>query len=67
MVNFYEIGNSVASALFEYDTSKIVHIKNKKVGFVNRFIQLLIIGYVIGYVGIWYIVNIYSLAYNDFE
>ena len=37
-----------STAAFEYDTAKIVHIKNKKVGLMNRFIQLLIIGYIIG-------------------
>ena len=33
---------------FEYDTEKIVHIKSKKVGLINRLIQLVIIGYIIG-------------------
>lgn len=33
---------------FEYDTAKIVHIKNKKVGLLNRLVQLGIIGYIIG-------------------
>ncbi|CAB3990047.1 P2X purinoceptor 4-like [Paramuricea clavata] len=61
MVNFYKIGNSVASALFEYNTSKIVHINSKKVGFVNRLIQLLIIGYVIGYA------IIYKKGYQKFD
>lgn len=39
---------SVAEAIFEYDTAKIVHIKSKKVGLINRMIQLLIIVYIIG-------------------
>lgn len=38
---------SLVSALFEYDTAKIVHIKNKKVGMMNRLIQLGIVGYII--------------------
>ena len=38
-----------ATAAFEYDTAKIVHIKNKKVGIMNRIVQLGIIGYMIGY------------------
>lgn len=32
---------------FEYNTPKIVHIKNKKVGILNRLVQLAILGYVI--------------------
>lgn len=35
------------STAFEYDTPKIVHIKNKKVGILNRLVQLAILGYVI--------------------
>ena len=34
-------------AAFEYDTPKIVHIKNKTVGLVNRLVQLIIIGYIV--------------------
>ena len=34
-------------AAFEYDTPKIVHIKNKTVGLVNRLVQLAIIGYIV--------------------
>ncbi|XP_033748949.1 P2X purinoceptor 4-like isoform X2 [Pecten maximus] len=40
---------SAISIFFEYDTPKIVHIKSKKVGVINRFLQLVIIGYIIGY------------------
>ena len=40
--------NTFITATFEYDTAKIVHIKNKKVGFMNRLVQLGIIGYIIG-------------------
>lgn len=35
---------------FEYDTPKIVHIRSKKVGIINRLIQLAILGYIIGWV-----------------
>lgn len=37
------------SHLFEYDTPKIVHIRNKKVGSLYRLFQLGIIGFMIGY------------------
>ncbi|OWF38786.1 P2X purinoceptor 4-like isoform X3 [Mizuhopecten yessoensis] len=40
---------SAISIFFEYDTPRIVHIKSKKVGVINRFLQLVIIGYIIGY------------------
>ncbi|XP_061197439.1 P2X purinoceptor 4-like [Saccostrea echinata] len=46
---------------FEYDTPRIVHIKSKKVGVINRFIQLCIIGYVIGYA------IIFKKGYQDFD
>ncbi|PRD22779.1 UNVERIFIED_CONTAM: P2X purinoceptor 4 [Trichonephila clavipes] len=35
-------------SLFEYYTPKIVLIKNRKVGVLNRFVQLAIISYIIG-------------------
>ena len=38
----------IIMAVFKYDMAKIVHIKNKKVGLMNRLVQLIIIGYVIG-------------------
>ena len=38
---------SMVSAVVEYDTAKIVHIKNWKVGLMNRFIQLAIVSYII--------------------
>lgn len=41
---------SVSSAVLEYDTPKIVHIKNKKVGFLNRLVQVAIVLYIIVYV-----------------
>ena len=34
--------------IYEYDTTKIVTINSKTVGIVNRFIQLVIIAYLIG-------------------
>lgn len=37
------------AVFFEYDTPRIVHIRSKKVGVINRLIQLVIIGYIIGY------------------
>ena len=40
--------SSFITAVFEYDTAKIVHIKNKKVGLMNRLVQLGIVGYIIG-------------------
>lgn len=40
---------AVVGAFFEYDTPKIVHITNKKVGVINRLCQLVIIGYIVGY------------------
>lgn len=46
---------------FEYDTPRIVHIQSKKVGVINRLIQLCIIGYVIGYA------IIYKKGYQDFD
>ena len=38
----------VVKAVFHYETIKIVDIKNKKVGALYRFIQLIILTYVIG-------------------
>ena len=48
MVTCSEACSTFAAAVLEYDTSKVVHIKSKKVGAINRLIQLVIIGYVIG-------------------
>ena len=39
---------SLTAILFHYETVKIVDIKNKKVGALYRFIQLIILAYVIG-------------------
>jgi P2X purinoceptor 4 len=52
MVNIKEsllwLGSLGISTVFEYDTPKYVHIKNKKIGLLNRLIQLAIVAYVIG-------------------
>ncbi|XP_058963911.2 P2X purinoceptor 4-like isoform X1 [Pocillopora verrucosa] len=50
MVTCGQVCDTVLAAVFEYDTAKIVHIKSKRVGVINRLIQLVIIVYVIGYV-----------------
>ncbi|XP_076435092.1 P2X purinoceptor 4-like isoform X2 [Babylonia areolata] len=44
---------SAFSMFFEYDTPRIVHIRSKKVGVLNRLVQLTIIGYIVGYVIVW--------------
>nr|XP_034953777.1 P2X purinoceptor 4 [Zootoca vivipara] len=41
------------SFLFEYDTPRIVLIKSRKVGLMNRLVQLAILAYVIGWVFVW--------------
>eukprot|EP00057_Strongylocentrotus_purpuratus_P008825 XP_011663299.1 PREDICTED: P2X purinoceptor 4 [Strongylocentrotus purpuratus] len=41
--------SSAVASFFEYDTPKIVHIKSKKVGLINRLLQLVIIGWVLVY------------------
>ncbi|XP_059264372.1 P2X purinoceptor 4 [Mustela nigripes] len=43
----------LASFLFEYDTPRIVLIRSRKVGLMNRAVQLLILAYVIGWVFVW--------------
>jgi len=48
MVSCRQICDGVLTTLFEYDTPKIVIIKSKKVGLINRLIQLVIIVYIIG-------------------
>jgi len=41
-------GLSKAFAAFvEYDTPKIVHIQSKKVGFINRLLQAVIVTYIV--------------------
>uniref|UniRef100_A0A803TCI5 P2X purinoceptor n=1 Tax=Anolis carolinensis TaxID=28377 RepID=A0A803TCI5_ANOCA len=39
--------------LFEYDTPRIVLIRSRKVGLMNRLVQLAILAYVIGWVFVW--------------
>lgn len=46
---------------FEYDTPHIVHIKSKKVGIFSRFVQMVILAYVIGYV------IVYKKGYQNFS
>ncbi|KAL4223867.1 Receptor for ATP that acts as a ligand-gated ion channel [Mactra antiquata] len=55
------ICSRVLGVFFEYDTPKIVHIRSKKVGVINRFLQLCIIGYVIGYA------IIFKKGYQEFD
>lgn len=50
MVAIKSIGAKILDGLLSYETIKIVTIKNKKVGFLHRIIQLGILGYVVGYV-----------------
>ncbi|XP_068749787.1 P2X purinoceptor 4-like isoform X2 [Montipora capricornis] len=61
MVSCSQICGVILSTLFEYDTAKIVHIKSKRVGLINRFIQLVIVVYVIGYV------IVYKKGYQEFQ
>ncbi|KAI1882438.1 hypothetical protein AGOR_G00250710 [Albula goreensis] len=44
---------SVCRCFFEYETPKVLLIRSRKVGTVNRLIQAVIIAYVIGYVCVW--------------
>ncbi|KAL4609575.1 P2X purinoceptor 4 isoform X2 [Arapaima gigas] len=41
---------SLCRCFFEYETPKVLMIRSRKVGAVNRFIQVVIVAYVIGYV-----------------
>lgn len=38
----------VSSFLFEYDTPRMVLVRNKKVGLTFRLIQLIVLAYIIG-------------------
>ncbi|CAI9584267.1 unnamed protein product, partial [Staurois parvus] len=51
----------VYSCIFDYNTPRIALIKSRKVGLLNRVIQLLILAYVIGWVFVW------EKGYQDFE
>ncbi|XP_041938938.1 P2X purinoceptor 4-like isoform X2 [Alosa sapidissima] len=44
---------SIPRRFFEYSTPKILRIRSKKVGAINRTIQLIVLIYVIGYVCYW--------------
>ncbi|XP_074061707.1 P2X purinoceptor 4 isoform X2 [Macrotis lagotis] len=46
-------GPALAAFLFEYDTPRIVLLRSRKVGLMNRGVQLLILAYVIGWVFVW--------------
>ena len=48
MISCGDICSAVLRLFFEYDTNKIVRINSKKVGLINRFIQLVIVVYIIG-------------------
>ncbi|GFS12706.1 p2X purinoceptor [Elysia marginata] len=50
MASCSSVVRSAVSVFFEYDTPRIAHIRSKKVGLINRLIQLTILGYIIGYV-----------------
>nr|XP_033812106.1 P2X purinoceptor 4 isoform X2 [Geotrypetes seraphini] len=51
----------VTSCVFEYDTPRIVLIKSRKVGLMNRAVQLIILAYVIGWVFVW------EKGYQEFD
>uniref|UniRef100_A0A8D0KWI2 Uncharacterized protein n=1 Tax=Strix occidentalis caurina TaxID=311401 RepID=A0A8D0KWI2_STROC len=38
----------LSSFLFEYDTPRMVLVRNKKVGLTFRLIQLIVLAYIIG-------------------
>ncbi|XP_054168139.1 P2X purinoceptor 4-like [Oppia nitens] len=48
-------------SFFEYKTPKIVHIKSRKVGILNRLIQAVIISYIVGFI------LIYKKGYQEFS
>ncbi|XP_055511737.1 P2X purinoceptor 4a isoform X1 [Leucoraja erinacea] len=52
---------SVWDSVWDYDTPRILIIKNKTVGVVNRFIQCIIIAYIIGWVLVW------EKGYQEFD
>jgi P2X purinoceptor 4 len=47
------------SLFFEYDTPRYVHINSKRVGVFSRIIQLILIGYIVGFV------LVYKKGYQD--
>ena len=50
MVAVEGISAKIVNGILSYDTVKIVTIKNKKVGILHRILQIIILGYVVGYV-----------------
>ncbi|XP_078083809.1 P2X purinoceptor 4-like [Mustelus asterias] len=52
---------AVCDFILEYDTPRIVLIKNRKVGAINRVVQLVILAYVIGWVLVW------EKGYQEFD
>ena len=53
--------NVFVTAAFEYDTPKIVHIQNKKVGVLYRLFQLGIVGFMIGSVRLPFVIFCYFM------
>lgn len=53
MAGFRLLLESGASAIFEYNTSKVVNIRSKSIGLLNRLVQLAVVGYIIGWVMIY--------------
>ncbi|XP_053328814.1 P2X purinoceptor 4 [Spea bombifrons] len=51
----------VYSCVFDYNTPRIALIKSRKVGLLNRVIQLAILAYVIGWVFVW------EKGYQEFD
>ncbi|XP_068101314.1 P2X purinoceptor 4 [Hyperolius riggenbachi] len=51
----------VYSCVLDYSTPRIALIKSRKIGLLNRLIQLLILAYVIGWVFVW------EKGYQDFD
>lgn len=45
---FREFSTILFGVVLDYDTPKYVHIRNWKIGAINRLVQLVIIGYIIG-------------------
>lgn len=46
---FQPIHEVLTAILFQYETPRIVTIRNIKIGLFHRFLQLAIVGYVLGY------------------
>lgn len=54
--------SAFSAAVLEYDTPKIVHIQNKKVGVLYRLFQLAIMGFMIGSVCSTHLLGLARLA-----